>query len=439
MTQTEKVIEKLNLALSDMQKEASDAILNEDKDVVILSPTGTGKTLAYLLPLCSLIDKDDDSLQAIVICPGRELALQSANVLKSLGTGIRGMAVYGGRPTMDEHRVLRKTNPQILFATPGRLKDHIDKENIQLDHVECLVIDEFDKCLEMGFRDEMHGIMDHLSGNVRHILLSATDAEEIPDFVNLNWVKRVDYLGDDEGQKERVGLYVVKSDQKDKADTLLRLMSTFGDDSSIVFVNYRDSVERLTEMLQSHGFSCISYHGGLDQKQREDHLYRFENKSVCVLVSTDLGSRGLDIKDVNNIVHYHLPETEENYVHRVGRTARWDSSGSTWFILGPEEQLPSYVDETPEEVALPEEMLQSGMPKMVTIYIGKGKKDKISKGDILGFLCKVCGLGSKDVGRIDVYDRFAYAAVAVAKADKVLKHSHDAKVKGVRTVVEKVK
>ncbi len=435
-----RILEKLGIeTLNPMQQDTADAVLHTDKDVVILSPTGSGKTLAYLLPLVERLRPESDEVQAVVIVPGRELALQSATILQNMGCGLRTMSLYGGRPTMDEHRKLRQVKPQVVFATPGRINDHLDKGNISPDEIEWVVLDEFDKCLEMGFRDEMSRLFGKLLNVKRRILLSATDTADIPRFVNLSRTVNINYLVADEQVPDRVTIYEVHSEEKDKLSTLSRLLRHLGNQSSIVFLNYRDSVERTDNYLREQGFATSSFHGGMDQKAREDALYKFSNGSANVFVSTDLASRGLDIPDIDNIIHYHLPQGEDGYVHRVGRTARWEATGRTFFVLGPEEQLPDYIECTPEDYDIPAELPQPAQPRMATIYIGKGKKDKISKGDIVGFLCKKGGLGKDEIGRIDVNDRYAYAAISRVRLKQVLEQTKGEKIKGIRTVVEPVK
>ena len=468
----QKILNKLRIEqLNEMQQHAAEAILGSDGDVVLLSPTGSGKTLAYLLPLIQLINGQSSMVNgqwptALVITPGRELALQSDNVLKSMGCGLRSTACYGGRAAMDEHKVLKEVKPQIVFGTPGRLNDHLDKENIARYGIRYLVIDEFDKCLEMGFQAEMQKLIKSLPGLQRRILLSATNAEEIPGFVNMSKKGTlIDFLPEEEQTSERVTLYEVRSEEKDKLGTLKQLLLSFGDESSIVFLNYRNAVERVSDYLKEEGFTISSFHGGLDQRQREDQLYRFSNGSANVLVATDLASRGLDIPNIQNIIHYHLPESEDGYIHRVGRTARWDATGNTFFILNSEEHIPEYViDHSPlniEHYDPAKKMVngqssmvngqssmvngQSSMvnvpapPKNATLYIGKGKKDKISKGDIVGFLCKNGGLKADEIGRIDVKDRYAYVAIKREKLKQVLRQTQGEKIKGIKTVVEPVR
>ena len=436
------ILTKLRITeLNEMQQHAAEAITGSDGDVVLLSPTGSGKTLAYLLPMVQLINASQDDVQALIVTPGRELALQSHQVLQSMGCGIRSTACYGGRTAMDEHRVIKDVRPQIVFGTPGRLNDHLDKENISRYGIRYLIIDEFDKCLEMGFQAEMQKLIKNLPGLQRRILLSATNAEQIPQFVNMaRKGTLIDFLPEEEQTSERVTLYEVHSPKKDKLDTLRQLLLSFGDESSIVFLNYRESVERVNSYLVEQGFTTSCFHGGLEQRQREDQLYRFSNGSANVLVATDLASRGLDIPNIQNIVHYHLPESQEGYIHRVGRTARWDATGRTFFILSSQEHIPDYVEgSVVQYTEAHPQFTEPSLPRMTTLYIGKGKKDKLSKGDIVGFLCKKSGLTADEIGRIDVKDRYTYVAVKREKMQQVLQHTQGEKIKGIKTIVEEVR
>lgn len=425
---------------NDMQKAVSDRILNTESNLMVLSPTGSGKTLAYMLPLLEQADSSSDSLQVLVVVPGRELAQQSANVMKSLGSGFRGMACYGGRPTMDEHRVLRELKPQVVFATPGRINDHIDKGNLSASTIRVLVIDEFDKCMEMGFHEEMSSLISKLRPDVRKILLSATRAEELDSqtIVDSSF-DTIDFLDNDAPVSGRISLYAVHTAGKDKLPELHDLLLSFGQESSIVFLNYRESVERVAGFLSESGFVVSAYHGGLDQRAREDALYKFANGSANILVSTNLGSRGLDIPEVDNIVNYHLPETDDEYIHRLGRTARWKKSGRGFFLLSSGEQLPAAFTGKVADYEIPQSSVEVPVPKMGTIYIGKGKRDKISKGDVVGFLCKNGGIQGKDIGRIDVRDRYTYVAVGRKVLDRVVALANGQKIKGIKTVVEHVR
>ena len=436
----EALTQKLHLTLNAKQTTVCNELLEHTDNLMVLSPTGSGKTLAYLLPLTQLLDAQSNQVQAVVVVPGRELALQSATVLKDMGCGLRGMACYGGRATMDEHRKLREVQPQIVFATPGRLNDHLQKGNIDTHAIRYLFIDEFDKCLEMGFHDEMQQLIGLLPKAIRSVLLSATPAEELgSQTLVTRFFKVLNFLPEDEQVSQRVTIYRVQSEEKDKLPTLRQLLLSFQGASTIVFLNYRDAVERVATYLREQGFVVSHFHGGMEQRQREDALYRFSNGSAPTLVSTDLAARGLDIPNIANIVHYHLPETEDGYVHRVGRTARWDKQGKAFFILNGQEQIPAYVDADVADFALPQVLPEPTQPRFQTLYIGKGRRDKLSKTDIVGFLCKKGGLKGDEIGRIDVRDRYTYVAVARTKAKQVVQRTQGEKIKGLHTVIEEVR
>lgn len=428
-------------ALTPMQ-EASLKAWTTDNDIVLLSPTGTGKTLAFLLPLVQAIRPEVEGVQAIILAPSRELAQQTEQVFRSMGTPFGVMSLYGGRPAMDEHRLMRASQPTVLVATPGRLGDHLRKGNIRPETVHTLVIDEFDKCLELGFQEEMEEILGQLPSVQRRVLLSATDAEEIPRFVGMGkgqaGVVRLDFL--EEGKAApRLHLFTVPSPQKDKLETLLKLLCTLGTSSTLVFANYRESVERIARFLHERRLPCGAFHGGMEQEDRERALYKFRNGTLPVLVSTDLAARGLDIEGVENIVHYHLPASAEAFTHRNGRTARWEASGTAYLITGPDELLPDYIPADTPAFALPDAMPPVPRPQWSTLYIGKGKKDKLSRADIVGFLCKKGGLGRDDLGRVDVLPHFSLAAIRRNRLQQTLKLVQGEKIKGLKTRIEEAK
>lgn len=420
-------------SLNAMQQETMQAFRKSD-NVVLLSPTGSGKTLAYLLPLIESLKAEQPAVQALVIVPSRELAMQTVEVVKQGGADIRALALYGGRPAMEEHRTLNGVRPQLLVGTPGRLLDHLTKGNFSADSIHTLVIDEFDKCLELGFRDEMSQIFAHLPGVRKRFLLSATDNEEITRF--LPEYVRLDYLDSTEGA-ERIEQLYVSSPQKDKLETLADLLLSVGNQTSIVFVGFRESVERVAKFLRERGFVASSLHGGLEQRQRERELFRFVAGSTNILVSTDLAARGLDIQALDNVIHYHLPLNEQAFIHRNGRTARWDREGRSFIILGPEESLPPYV--VADKFSVSHSTRTPQQPLWSSIYIGKGKKDKISKGDIAGFLMKVGGLDKDDVGRIDVRDYHSFVAINRKRTSETLIRLRGQKIKGIKTIFEVMK
>lgn len=428
--------------LTPMQKAACEAY-RSDKDLVLLSPTGSGKTLAFLLPLVQALSPDVPGVQAVVLVPSRELALQIENVFKAMNTPFKAMSCYGGRPAMEEHRTMRGINPSVIIGTPGRMNDHLKKENFEARTVTALIIDEFDKCLEFGFHDEMSEVIGQLPSLKKRVLLSATDAEEIPQFAGVgsmgdSRLYKLDFL--DAGPvSERLNLQRVISPEKDKLETLYRLLCTLGDRSALVFVNYRESVERVTSYLKSKKFPCDAFHGGMEQADRERALYKFRNGSCPVLVSTDLAARGLDIPGIDNVVHYHLPVNEEAFTHRNGRTARWEARGSSFLILHSEEPLPGYIPEDTPVFELPEQTPKPAKSRWTTLYIGKGKKDKLNKIDIVGFLYKKGGLAKEDVGQVDVKEHYAFVAIRRSKSNQLLTLIRGEKIKGMKTIIEEAK
>lgn len=426
--------------LTPMQEAAREAY-RENKDLVLLSPTGSGKTLAFLLPLVQTLKADVQGVQAVVLVPSRELALQIETVFKSMNTSFKAMSCYGGRPAMEEHRRMRGINPSVIIGTPGRMNDHLKKENFDARTVTTLVIDEFDKCLEFGFHDEMSEVIGQLPSLRKRVLLSATDAEEIPQFAGVgdgSQLVKLNFLTS-EPVSERLNLQKVLSPDKDKLETLYRLLCTLGDRSTLVFVNYRESVERVAGYLQSKKFPCDAFHGGMEQADRERALYKFRNGSCPVLVSTDLAARGLDIPGIDNIVHYHLPVNEEAFTHRNGRTARWEARGSSFLLLHAEERLPDYIPEDIPVFELPEQTPKLAKSRWATLYIGKGKKDKLNKIDIVGFLYKKGGLAKEDIGQVDVKEHYAFVAIRRSKVNQLLTLIRGEKIKGIKTVIEEAK
>ena len=429
---------KIGITTLTPMQEAALSACRESNDVILLSPTGTGKTLAYLLPLIERLKPGVEGVQAMVIVPSRELALQIDTVFKSMALPWKAMSVYGGRAAMDEHRSMRGIAPSVIIGTPGRLNDHLEKGNIDPRALTTLVIDEFDKCLEFGFQGEMQQVTDKLP-NVRfRCLTSATDMEEVPAFTGIRRPTKISFL-DNTDTGSRVCTYIVHSDSKDKLHTLYKLLSTFEGGQSIVFCNHRESVDRVAGYLHEQKLFHEVYHGGMEQEVRERALYKFRNGSSNVLVSTDLAARGLDIPEVKHIIHYHLPASEDAYIHRTGRTARWDAEGSSYLILHSEEHVPEYITSEVEDYPLPERAQRPEPPQWTTLYIGRGKKDKINKVDIAGFLYKKGGLTRDDVGTIDVHDYYAYVAVRRTKVRQLLTMIAGEKIKGLKTRIEVAK
>jgi len=421
------ILEKLNIkSLNEMQFKANAAI-EKQNNILLLSATGSGKTLAFLLPLLKLIDAKKATSQALIITPSRELALQIETVFKSMGTSIKVTCCYGGHKREIEENNLIEA-PGLLIGTPGRLADHIRRGNITIDTIETLVLDEFDKSLELGFKDEMSFIINALKNIKKRILTSATESLEIPDFIGMKTPVKLDFLNDAD---EETGLAIktLKSDGKDKLETLFKLICMLGNRSTIVFCNHRESVERTSNLLKEKDILNVFYHGAMEQQERDAALCKFRNGTSNVLVTTDLAARGLDIANIRYIVHYHLPHTEDIFTHRNGRTARMDASGTAIIILSPEEKLPDYIDPYAEQIELPAESIIPEKPKWSTLFVAAGKKDKVNKIDIVGFLSNKGELKKEDIGLIEVKDFFSFVAVKKIKVSHTLQLIKDQKLK----------
>ncbi len=406
---TAHILEKFNIkALNDMQLAAQKAI-EKQNNILLLSATGSGKTLAFLLPLLNLIDAKKSTSQALIIVPSRELALQIESVFKNMGTTIKVTCCYGGHKRETEENNLTEA-PGLLIGTPGRLADHIRRGNITLDTIETLVLDEFDKSLELGFKDEMSFIINALKNIKKRILTSATEAVEIPDFIRMKDPVKLNFLNDAD-EETGLAIKMLKSDGKDKLETLFKLICLLGNRSTIVFCNHRESVERTSNFLKEKDILNVFYHGAMEQQERDAALCKFRNGTSNVLVTTDLAARGLDIANIRYIVHYHLPGNEDIFTHRNGRTARMDASGTAILILSPEEKLPDYIDTSIEQIELPETSIIPEKPKWSTLFVAAGKKDKVNKIDIVGFLSNKGELKKEDIGLIEVKDFFSFVAV----------------------------
>lgn len=428
-------------SLTPMQMQALEAGRHDKRDLVLLAPTGTGKTLAFLLPLLESLQPTAEAphVQALVVAPSRELALQIDEVFRRMKTPWTACCCYGGHATSQEKQRLLTTQPALVIGTPGRLLDHLERGNLKADHLHTFVIDEFDKALELGFHEQMARLMELLPPDVRRVLVSATEAEEIPQFVNLGHCHRLNHLAptaNETSASARLQLMQVVSPEKDKADTLYRLLCSLGEGRSMVFCNHRESVDRLHRLLAERGFPTERFHGGMEQPQRERALYKFRHGSSPVLLSTDLAARGLDIPGVEHIIHYHLPTTHEAYTHRNGRTARWQATGTSYILRHADEPLPPYIDTHLPTHRLPDTPTHPPRPEWTTLYIGRGKKEKLSRGDIAGFIHKKGGLAREDVGAIDLYDHHAFVTVRRNRVKQLLTLVQGEKIKGMKTLVQ---
>lgn len=428
--------ERLGISdLNDLQKSVLKN-LKISSSAIIYSPTGSGKTLAFSVTLLKALKNfDTEKLQAVIIAPSRELVIQISDVIRPIAPDYKVTSLYGGHNVADEKNSLQNA-PSIIVGTPGRLLDHANRGNIDLTNVRQLILDEFDKCLELGFEEEMRKLLKKMPNLSRKILTSATILNEIPDFVNLREYVTLDFLGSAENPSERTTVWQVKSEEKDKLAALRTLLYSIPQGKTIIFANYRDAVSRIYQNLKDNQISAGIYHGALEQMDREKAIAMFNNESYPILVSTDLGSRGLDIKEVKNIIHYHLPISQESYTHRNGRTARVDKTGDVYILTHQDEQLPDFVtiDDT---FNLPEKCEQKSIVnRNNTLYFKAGKKEKISKADIVGFIANNSQIVPNEIGVINVYDHYALVAVPKQKAKTAVSQLLKAKIKGKKIRIE---
>jgi ATP-independent RNA helicase DbpA len=429
-----KILEVLKIDnLNEMQVESARAIERKG-DVVLVAPTGSGKTLAFLLPIVKKLDPGMRTVQALILAPSRELALQIEQVFRSMGTDFKVNCCYGGHPMSIEKKNLSEP-PAVLIGTPGRIADHIDRGSFDPKPVFTLVLDEFDKSLEFGFEKEMSYIIRKTGSLKKRILTSATQSIDIPDFVGLNSPTRLDFGAGQDGLPN-LTIKMVVSEERDKLVTLLKLICDLGGQSMLVFCNHKEAVERVSHFLTGKSVVNEYFHGGLEQADRERALVRFRNGSNNILITTDLASRGLDIPEIRFIIHYHLPSKGDAFIHRNGRTARMNASGTTFIILSADEELPAYIPQLPEGYHLSPDMVLPPLPAWVTLNIGAGKKDKVNKMDIAGFLMKTGGLEKDQLGLIEVKDNISYAAVNRKNADVLLQNIEGQKIKNKRVRME---
>ena len=427
------IYEKLQIQeMNQMQKSTFQASENE-QDIILLSPTGSGKTLAFLFPVLRNLQKDISGIQAIILVPARELALQIEQVFKNMGTDFKVTICYGGHDKKIEINNLTQA-PAVLIGTPGRIAYHLKNNNFEPKTIKTLVLDEFDKALELGFEEDMNFIISSLKNISQRFLTSATAMDNIPKFVGLDNEKTINFLKLGEA-KPNIQLKKVMTIPEEKLETLFKLICKIGNKRTLIFCNHRDAVDRISELLREKGIDRETFHGGMEQDERERALLKFRNDSTRILITTDLASRGLDIPEVESIVHYQLPPKEDAFIHRNGRTARMHAKGFAYLIMTEEENFPFIKSNTPEENISENYRIPAKTP-FQTIYISAGKKDKVNKVDIVGYLIKKGELSKDDIGIIEVKDTTSYVAVARNKVKDALKKLANEKLKGKKIKME---
>lgn len=419
-------------ALNKMQFEAQRTIANRN-NTILLSPTGSGKTLAFLLPILQMLREDIKTVQCLVIAPSRELALQIEQVWKKMGTSYKVNVCYGGHSMETELNNLSNP-PALLIGTPGRLTDHLERRSFDTSNIKILVLDEFDKSLQLGFLEEMSTIINELPNLEKRVLLSATSDVEIPEFVGMDNAVTLNFTHEE--QNDSLSLKLVVSPEKDKIDTLFKLLCSLNSESALIFCNHREVVERISNLLDAKGIYTGYYHGGMDQDDRERILIQFRNGSLNYLITTDLGARGLDIPEMKHVIHYHLPSKDVDFTHRNGRTARMNASGAAYIVMFKEDVLPEYIPQGIEIMKLKENSPLPQKPQYQTIYISGGKKNKLNKGDIVGFFLQIGKLDKADLGLIEVKDFISFAAVKTSMVKELLNNIRDQKMKGKKYKIE---
>ncbi len=419
----EAILNKLGIKqLNKMQEEAKEAIFS-NSEIVLLSPTGTGKTLAFLLPIIATLEAKIDQVQVLILVPSRELAIQIEQVTREMGSGFKTNAVYGGRSGYKDRMDLKHA-PAILIGTPGRIADHLRRETIDTNHIKTLVLDEFDKSLEVGFEKEMREIIYALPSIKKKILTSATQKAAIPDFIGIKQPKKLNYLSEVEN---RLKLNTVVSPTKDKLDTLERLLGYVRNGSGIIFCNLKDTIQDVSDFLERKNIGHACFYGGLEQIDRERALIKFRNGTHRLLVATDLAARGIDVPEMDFIIHYEIPYKKEEFTHRNGRTARMNSDGTAYILKWKNQALPRFIDGS--EVIEIQSKSAPQSSKWQTLYISGGRKDKISKGDIAGLFFKQGKLGRDELGAIELKQDCAYVAVLRVKADNLVKKLNNSRLK----------
>jgi len=418
------ILAKLNIhALNSMQEEAISAIAS-NTNTILLSPTGTGKTLAFLLPVIETLDPNSSEVQALILVPSRELAIQIEQVVRNMGSGFKVNAVYGGR-AMSKDKIELKHIPAILIGTPGRIADHFANERFAKTHIKTLILDEFDKSLEVGFEYEMRGIINQLTTLNKRILTSATQGVEIPEFIKLDQAKTINYLKKKVASKLEVKTVIAAA--KNKSETLVDLILHIGNQPGIVFCNLKDSVNKVSAFLAKNKISHSCFSGGMEQRDRERSLIKFRNGTSQILIATDLAARGIDIPELKFIIHYELPKASEEFTHRNGRTARVDAKGTAYVLKWEKENLPVFIKKSKIEDISKRAPRKSQYWE--TLFISGGRKDKISKGDIAGLFFKQGNITKDQLGNIELKQDCAFVAVPLTIANDLIEKLNNARLK----------
>jgi len=426
------ILEKLQIEnLNEMQKETQSAI-HSNPNVILLSPTGTGKTLAFLLPTIEELDSSESEIQMLILVPSRELAIQTEQVIREMGSGYKANAVYGGRAGAKD-KIDLKHRPAILIGTPGRIADHLRRESFPVNAIKTLILDEFDKSLEIGFEAEMEEIVALLPNVRKRILTSATQGVGIPEFVGIKNAKKINYLDDGLPQ---LNIKTVISSSKDKLKTLVDLLCHLGNQPGIIFCNFKETIQWVSDFLKQNHIAHGCFYGGMEQKDRERALIKFRNGTHQLLIATDLAARGIDVPEIKFIVHYQLPPHAHEFTHRNGRTARMFNDGTAYILQWDQEKLPEFIKHDGIEKLIKAPVPSS--PVWETLFVSGGRKDKISKSDIAGFFFKQGKIASEELGNIELKQDCAFVAVNRSKVNQLIELTDNTKLKNKKIRISKI-
>ena len=425
--------------LTPIQAESLPHIL-EGKDVIAQAKTGSGKTAAFGIGLLSRLDFSSFRVQALVLCPTRELADQVCKEIRTLARftqNIKVLSLCGGVPFGPQIGSLEH-GVHVVVGTPGRVQEHLRKRSLKLSNLKLLVLDEADRMLDMGFEEVITDVISYAPTHRQTLLFSATYADPIREISQKFQYKPISVSIDSSHHESVIEQRFYQIDKSKRLNALGYLLAYHRPESTVVFCNTRRECQDITTALADCGFSVQTLHGDLEQKHRDQVLVRFANNSCSILVATDVAARGLDIKELQAVINYDLPWDPEVYVHRIGRTGRAGKKGLALSLCTePELNRVKAIEEYQNTTAKWDEVAPFQMayeqrfePPMVTLWIDGGRKDKVRPGDILGALTGAGGITGSEVGKIDIFDAHAYVAIKQESVDKALSCLKNGKIKG---------
>ena len=435
-------------AMTPIQAQSLPAILN-GQDVQAQAKTGSGKTAAFGIGLLHHLNAQSYEAQSLVLCPTRELADQVSKEIRRLARAIPNtkiLTLCGGVP-MGAQLASLEHQPHIVVGTPGRILKHLQKGSLKLDTLKTLVLDEGDRMLDMGFHDDIMQIISFMPKRRQTLLFSATYPEEIKEISQAVQHEPIDVHVESLHDDKKIKQVFYEIEKGERTKTLITLLEHYKPESTVVFCNRKHQCKELAEELWAQGFHALALHGDLEQKDRDQVLVQFSNKSSSILIATDVAARGLDIKDLSAVINFELSQDPEIHIHRIGRTGRAGKEGLALSLFMPSEarKVTAIEEYQKNPVRIDPISTLKGRenfklsPPMVTLCINGGRKDKVRAGDILGALTAKTGLPGKQIGRIDIFDKIAYVAVERAIAKQALKILSEGKIKGRKLRVRKLR